>query len=44
MCNEILDNYTVKEDRLMIATFGGQAKGKLNRIMDSLGFHYPDYL
>jgi hypothetical protein len=32
MCNEILGNYTKKEDQL-----------RLNRVMDALNFEYPDY-
>jgi hypothetical protein len=43
MCNEILGNYTKKEDQLMIAAFGTQPKRRLNRVMDALKFEYPDY-
>jgi hypothetical protein len=43
MCNEILGNYTKKEDQLMTATFGTQEKRRLNRVMDALNFEYPDY-
>jgi hypothetical protein len=43
MCNEILGNYTKKEDQLMTAAFGTQKKRRLNRVMDALGFEYPDY-
>jgi hypothetical protein len=43
MCNEILGNYTKKEDQLMTATFGTQPKRRLNRMMDTLNFEYPDY-
>jgi hypothetical protein len=43
MCNEILGNYTKKEDQLMTAAFGAQPKRKLNRVMDALNFEYPDY-
>jgi hypothetical protein len=43
MCNEILGNYTKKEDQLMTAAFGTQPKRRLNRIMDALNFDYPDY-
>jgi hypothetical protein len=43
MCNEILGNYTKKEDQLMIAAFGTRPKRRLNRVMDSLNFEYPDY-
>jgi hypothetical protein len=43
MCNEILGNYTKKEDQLMIAAFGTRSKRRLNRVMDALKFEYPDY-
>jgi hypothetical protein len=43
MCNEILGNYTKKEDQLMIAAFGTWPKQRLNRVMDALNFEYPDY-
>jgi hypothetical protein len=43
MCNEILSNYTKKEDQLMTAAFGTWEKQSLNRVMDALGFEYPDY-
>jgi hypothetical protein len=43
MCNEILGNYTKKEDQLMIAAFGTRPKRRLNRVMDALNFEYPDY-
>jgi hypothetical protein len=43
MCNEILGNYTRKEDQLMIAAFGTRPKRRLNRVMDALNFEYPDY-
>jgi hypothetical protein len=43
MCNEILGNYTKKEDQLMTAAFGTRPKRRLNRIMDTLNFEYPDY-
>ena len=43
MCNEILGNYTKKEDQLMIAAFGTRPKQRLNRVMDALNFEYPDY-
>ena len=41
--NEILWNYTKKEDQLMSAAFGTQPKRRLNRVMDTLNFKYPDY-
>jgi hypothetical protein len=43
MCNEILGNYTKKEDQLMTAAFGARPKRRLNRVMDALNFEYPDY-
>jgi hypothetical protein len=43
MCNEILGNYTKKEDQLMTATFSTRPKRRLNREMDALKFEYPDY-
>jgi hypothetical protein len=43
MCNEILGNYTKKEDQLMIAAFGTRPKRRLNRVMDALNFRYPNY-
>jgi hypothetical protein len=42
MCNEILGNYT-KKDQLMTAAFGTRPKRRLNRVMDALNFEYPDY-
>jgi hypothetical protein len=43
ICNEILGNYTKKEDQLMTAAFGARPKQRLNRVMDALNFEYPDY-
>jgi hypothetical protein len=43
MCNEILGNYTKKEDQLMAAAFGTRPKRRLNRVMDALKFEYADY-
>jgi hypothetical protein len=43
MFNEILGNYTRKEDQLMTAAFGTRLKRRLNRVMDALNFEYPDY-
>jgi hypothetical protein len=43
MCNEILGNYTNKEDQLMTAAFGTRPKWRLNRVMDALNIDYPDY-
>jgi hypothetical protein len=43
MYNEILGNYTKKEDQLMTAAFGSRSKQRLNQVMDALHFEYPDY-
>jgi hypothetical protein len=43
MCNEILGNYSKKEDQLMTAAFGTRPKRRLNRVMHALDFEYPDY-
>jgi hypothetical protein len=43
MCNEILGNYTKKEDQLMTTAFGTRKIRRLNRVMDALSFDYPDY-
>jgi hypothetical protein len=43
MCNEILGNYSKKEDQLMTTAFGTRSKRKMNRVMDALNFDYPDY-
>jgi hypothetical protein len=43
MCNEILSNYSKKEDQLMTAAFSTWPKRRLNRVMDALNFEYPDY-
>jgi hypothetical protein len=43
MCNEILGNYSKKEDQLITAAFGTRPKQRLNRVMDALDFEYPDY-
>lgn len=43
VCDEILGNYTIKEDRLMMAAFSNRAKSRLNRVTDALGFEYLDY-
>jgi hypothetical protein len=42
MCNEILGNYTRKEDQLMTAAFT-RPKRRLNRVLDASKFEYPDY-
>jgi hypothetical protein len=43
MCNEIHGNYSKKEDQLMTAAFATHPKRRLNRVMDAIGFEYPDY-
>jgi hypothetical protein len=43
MCNDILGNYSKKEDQLMTAAFGSRPKRRLNRVLDALNFDYPDY-
>jgi hypothetical protein len=43
MCNDILSNYSKKEDQLMTTAFGTRLKRRLNRVMDALNFEYPDY-
>jgi hypothetical protein len=43
MCNEILGNFTKKEDQLMTAAFDTREKRRLNRVMDALNFEYLDY-
>jgi hypothetical protein len=43
MCNEIIRNFTKKEDQLMTAAFGTRPKRRLNRVMDALKIEYPDY-
>jgi hypothetical protein len=41
MCNEILENYSKKEDQLMTAAFGTRPKRRLNRVMDALKLLQP---
>jgi hypothetical protein len=43
MCNEILKNYLVKEDKVMTASFRTHEKKRLNRVLNALGFDYLDY-
>jgi hypothetical protein len=43
MSNEILGNYSKKEDQLMAAAFGTRPKRRLNRVLDAIGFEYADY-
>jgi hypothetical protein len=43
MSNEILGNYSKKEDQLMTAAFSTRPKRRLNRVLDAIGFEYADY-
>jgi hypothetical protein len=43
LCNEVLGNYTKKEDQLMTAAFSTRPKRRLNHVMDALNFEYPNY-
>jgi hypothetical protein len=43
MSTKILGNYSKKEDQLMTAAFGTLLKWRLNRVLDAIGFEYPDY-
>jgi hypothetical protein len=43
MCNDILGNYSKKEDQLMTAAFSSRPKRRLNRVLDAMNFDYPDY-
>jgi hypothetical protein len=43
MSTKILGNYSKKEDQLMTAAFGTRPKRRLNRVLDAIGFEYPDY-
>jgi hypothetical protein len=43
MSNEILGNYSKKEDQLMTAAFDTRPKRRLNRVLDAIGFEYTDY-
>jgi hypothetical protein len=43
MSNEILGNYSKKEDQLMTAAFDTRPKRRLNRVLDAIGFEYADY-
>jgi hypothetical protein len=43
MCNDILGNYSKKEDQLMTAAFGTRPKRRLNRVLDALNFDYSNY-
>jgi hypothetical protein len=43
MRTEILGNYSKKEDQLMTAAFGTRPKRRLNRVLEAIGFEYPNY-
>jgi hypothetical protein len=43
MSIEIIGNYSKKEDQLMTAAFGTRPKRRLNKVLDAIGFEYPDY-
>ena len=43
MCNEIIGNYTKKENQLMTVAFVSRPKQRLNCVMDALNFDYPNY-
>jgi hypothetical protein len=42
-CNKICGNYLTREHEDMTSIFGGRGKLRLNRVMNALGFEYPDY-
>jgi hypothetical protein len=41
--DELLGAYTRAKDDAMTLAFGGQGKKRLNRVIDVIGFVYPDY-
>jgi hypothetical protein len=41
--NEILRNYTKKEDKALTVAFGARGKRRLNLVFDAIHFIYPDY-
>jgi hypothetical protein len=41
--DELLGPYSKTEDNALSSTFGGQKKKRLNRVLDAIGFVYPDY-
>jgi hypothetical protein len=42
-CNEILGNYTKKEDEALTISFGARGKRRLNQVFYANCFIYPDY-
>jgi hypothetical protein len=41
--DELLGAYSKTEDNALSAAFGGQNKKRLNKVLDAIGFVYPDY-
>jgi hypothetical protein len=41
--DELLGVYSKAEDTALSAAFGGRKKKRLNRVLDAIGFVYPDY-
>lgn len=42
-CNEIVGNYLIREHEDMSSTFESRGKLRLNRVMNAIGFEYPNY-
>jgi hypothetical protein len=42
-CNEMCGNYLTRKHEDTQSTFGGRRTLRLNRVVDALGFEYPDY-
>jgi hypothetical protein len=42
--DELLGSYSKAEDNALSAAFGSRKKKRLNRVFDTIGFVYPDYL
>ena len=41
--DELLGAFSKAEDNALSAAFGGRGKEILNRVIDAIGFVYPDY-
>jgi hypothetical protein len=41
--DELLGSYSMAEDNALSIAFGGRGKKILNRVVDAIGFVYPDY-
>jgi hypothetical protein len=41
--DELLGPYSKAEDNALSVTFGGRKKKRFNRVIDAIGFMYPDY-